>query len=113
MAKLKLKFRDTARMTKKYPYTRHLPRTQLVSDKEFELEVISTQVTEKEEVDIAWSTAFGAAPNVTATIAIVDAGNVDKANVNLFVKDVTTKKCTLVFSDVFTGTVNVQAIRFT
>tara|TARA_A100001035_G_C27778930_1_gene500627 strand:- start:1297 stop:1599 length:303 start_codon:yes stop_codon:yes gene_type:complete len=100
-------------MTKKYPYTRHLPRTQLVSDKEFELEVISAQVSEKEEVDIKWSTPFGAAPNVTATIALATSGNEDNANVNMFVKEVTAKKCTLVFSDVFTGTVNVQAIRFT
>ena len=113
MAKLKLKFRDTARMTKKYPYTRHLPRTQLVSDKEFELEVMSLSITNKEEFTFDWSTAFGAAPNVTATIAIDNAGDEDTANVNIVVKSVTTTQCTLAFSDIFTGTVNVQAIRFT
>ena len=113
MAKLKLKFRDTSRMTKKYPYTRHLPRTQLVSDKDFELEVLTVAVSNVEEHVLEWSTAFGSAPNVTATIVIKDAGNEDTANVNMFVKAVTTTGCTLAFSDSFTGTVNVQAIRFT
>lgn len=113
MAKLKLKFRDTARMTKKYPYTRHLPRTQLVSDKEFELEIMSVEVTNAEEHVVTWTTAFGAVPNVTATIALATASNEDTANVNLFIKSVTTTDCTISFSDTFTGVVNVQAIRFT
>ena len=113
MAKLKLKFRDIARMTKKYPYTRHLPRTQLVSDKEFELEIMSVEVANSEEQVVTWTTAFSAVPNVTATIALTTSSNEDKANVNLFVKSVTTTNCTISFSDTFTGVINVQAIRFT
>ena len=113
MAKLKLKFRDISRMTKKYPYTRHLPRTQLVSDKEFELEVVSADVNNAVEHIITWDTAFGDAPSVTATIALKSSDSADTANVNVWIKSVTTTNCTLAFSDNFTGTVNVQAIRFT
>ena len=130
MAKLKLKFRDISRMTKKYPYTRHLPRTQLVSDKEFELEVMSVDVSNLEEVVVEWSTSFGGIPNVTATIVMkagataYGTGTVAEkeqatalansmANVNIWVKSASTKNCTIAFSDVFTGTLNIQAIRFT
>ena len=116
MAKLKLKFRDISRMTKKYPYTRHLPRTQLVSDKEFDLEIITLDVTSVEEQVITWEKAFTSIPNVTATIALrADASGLDPemANVNVWIKQVTTTNCTVAFSDTFTGTINVQAIRFT
>ena len=119
MAKLKLKFRDISRMTKKYPYTRHLPRTQLVSDKEFDLEIITLDVTNVYEQVITWEKAFESIPNVTATIALrSDAGDSpnqlvpEMANVNVWIKQVTTTNCTVAFSDEFTGTINVQAIRF-
>ena len=112
MAKLKLKFRDVSRMTKKYPYTRHLPRTQLVSDKEFELEVMTVEVANLEEKVIEWSVAFNGVPNVTATIVLSKVADEDKANVNMWVKTANETGCTLAFSDAFTGTVNVQAIRF-
>jgi len=115
VAKLKLKFRDVSRMTKKYPYTRHLPRTQLVSDKEFEMEIVTSSVSSSDEHTVNWSTTFGGIPNVTATIVIssVDANTLDQANVNIWVKSVTTAGCIINFSDTFTGTINVQAIRFT
>ena len=45
-------------MTKKYPYTRHLPKTQLVSDKEFDLEIITLDVTNVYEQVITWEKAF-------------------------------------------------------
>ena len=115
MAKLKLKFRDISRMTKKYPYTRHLPRTQLVSDKEFDLEIITLDVTNVYEKVITWEKAFESIPNVTATIALrSDASGLDPemANVNVWIKQVTVTNCTVAFSDEFTGTINVQAIRF-
>ena len=112
MAKLKLKFRDISRMTKKYPYTRHLPRTQLVSDKEFELEVIASSVNNAVEHVVTWETTFSDAPSVTATIALKPADDADLGNVNVWIKAVTATNCTLAFSDNFTGTVNVQAIRF-
>ena len=115
MAKLKLKFRDISRMTKKYPYTRHLPRTQLVSDKEFDLEIITLDVTNVYEKVITWEKVFESIPNVTATIALrADASGLDPemANVNVWIKQVTVTNCTVAFSDEFTGTINVQAIRF-
>ena len=115
MAKLKLKFRDIARMTKKYPYTRHLPKTQLVSDKEFDLEIITLDVANVYEQVITWEKAFESIPNVTATIALrADASGLDPemANVNVWIKQVTVNNCTVAFSDEFTGTINVQAIRF-
>ena len=116
MATLKLKFRDISRMTKKYPYTRHLPRTQLVSDKEFELEVMSVQVDGAEEKVITWSKQFTGMPNVTATIAFAEGDSTglgfEMANVNVYIKEVTVTTCTVAFSDTFTGTINVQAIRF-
>ena len=127
MAKLKLKFRDISRMTKKYPYTRHLPRTQLVSDKEFDLEIITLDVTNVYEQIITWEKTFEDIPNVTVTIALIEddsskivydsAGNKvstasEMANVNVWIKQVTETNCTVAFSDEFTGTINVQAIRF-
>ena len=116
MAKLKLKFRDISRMSKKYPYTRHLPRTQLVSDKEFDLEIMSVEVEGTDEKVITWSKAFLSQPNVTATIALTSAASglvPEMANVNVWIKEVTNTNCTIAFSDTFTGTVNIQAIRFT
>jgi len=116
VAKLKLKFRDISRMTKKYPYTRHLPRTQLVSDKEFDLEVITLDVSAVDEQVITWEKAFLSIPNVTVTIALrADASGLvpEMANVNVWIKQVTETNCTVAFSDTFTGTINVQAIRFT
>jgi len=115
VAKLKLKFRDISRMTKKYPYTRHLPRTQLVSDKEFELEVITASVSNADEKVITWEKAFSSVPNVTATIALADGVSglpAEMANVNVWVKSVTASGCIVAFSDTFTGTINIQAIRF-
>jgi len=113
VAKLKLKFRDISRMTKKYPYTRHLPRTQLMSDKDFDMEVLSVSISNAEEFFVEWETAFTSKPNVTATIVILEGGsNPDQANVNMWISNITTTGCTLMFSDTFTGTVNVQAIRF-
>ena len=115
MATLKLKFRDISRMTKKYPYTRHLPRTQLVSDKEFELEVMSVQVDGADEKVITWSKQFSGMPNVTATVALLESASglvPEMPNVNVYIKEVTVTTCTVAFSDTFTGTINIQAIRF-
>lgn len=116
MAKLKLKFRDISRMTKKYPYTRHLPRTQLVSDKEFEMEILSTSISDSLEHTVTFETQFGGVPNVTVSIAMTSGATSmqnDMANVNVWVKVVTATTCTIAFSDNFTGHVNIQAIRFT
>lgn len=116
MAKLKLKFRDVSRMTKKYPYTRHLPRTQLVSDKEFEMEILTETVSDAVEHVVNFETQFGGIPNVTVSIAMQGSApsmQVDMANVNVWVKSTTATTCTIAFSDNFTGTINVQAIRFT
>ncbi len=132
MAKLKLKFRDVSRMSKKYPYTRHLPRTQLVSDKQFELEVIEVDVSTSDggEKVITWTQPFGGVPSVTATVVMKSGdkeygsgSDADKlkatalakemANVNVWIKVVSSTSCTLCFSDdEFVGTVNVQAIWF-
>ena len=115
MAKLKLKFRDISRMTKKYPYTRHLPRTQLVSDKEFEMEVLTESVSNAIEHTVTWATPFSQVPNVTVSIAMGSGATGmenDMANVNVWVKSSTTSNCILAFSDNFTGTVNIQAVRF-
>ncbi len=116
MAKLKLKFRDISRMTKKYPYTRHLPRTQLVSDKEFELEVIASSVSNALEHSVSWETQFGGIPNVTVSIAMASGATQmenDMANVNVWVKSASALGCVIAFSDNFTGHINIQAIRFT
>ena len=116
MAKLKLKFRDISRMTKKYPYTRHLPRTQLVSDKEFEMEIVSASVSDALEHTVQWETQFGGVPNVTVSIALQAGASQmenDMANVNIWVKTASALGCTVAFSDNFTGHINVQAIRFT
>ena len=116
MAKLKLKFRDISRMTKKYPYTRHLPRTQLVSDKEFELEVVAASISNAIEHTVTWETQFGGIPNVTVSIAMTSGATSmenDMANVNVWVKSTSATQCTIAFSDNFTGHVNIQAIRFT
>ena len=50
MATLKLKVRDAARLSKKYPYTRHLPKTQLYSNQRFELEVFEVTFDNVDEV---------------------------------------------------------------
>ena len=107
-------------MSKKYPYTRHLPRTQLVSDKDFELEVVEVSVSASEasmatlqEKLVTWDEPFKDIPSVTATIVASPTGiDAEMSNVNVWIKSVTTKYCILCFSDTFTGSVSVQAIRF-
>ena len=120
MARLKLKFRDISRMTKKYPYVRHLPRTQLVSDKSFELEVIEAKITASNVLEhvVTFEKQFEGIPSVTATVVGTDstdftAQEKEMVNVNVWIKQVTTKNVTLAFSDDFKGTISIQAIRFT
>ena len=122
MARLKLKFRDISRMTKKYPYIRHLPRTQLVSDKSFEMEVIEAAVVSNDstsnEFVVVFEKQFEGTPSVTATVVMTEGSDYsaqekDMANVNVWIKSVNSKNVILAFSDDFKGTVSIQAIRFT
>ena len=110
MATLKLKVRDAARLSKKYPYTRHLPKTQLYSNQRFELEVFEVTFDGVDEVTHNYEAAFSGSPSVTCALIVPEGDTGDTHNVNIYVKQVARTHVVIAASDTFTGKVAVHAI---
>ena len=110
MATLKLKVRDAARLSKKYPYTRHTPRTQLYSNQRFELEVFEITFDNVDEVTHNYAERFSGIPSITCALIASDSGDGDTQNVNIYVKQVAKTHVVIGASDSFTGKVSVHAI---
>lgn len=106
MSKLRFKVRDQARFQKKYPLTRHLPKTRLISDQVFEMETHTVNVGGTDELTVEWEASFSAVPNVVATLLASDGSQGD---VNCWVSGVTTTQCTINFSAAVSGQVMIQA----
>ena len=106
MAKLRFKIRDQARFQKKYPLTRHLPKTRLISDNVFEMETHTVNVSSSDTLTMEFEAAFSAVPNVVATILSSDA---TQGDVNVWLSGVSTTQCTVNFSASITGQVMIQA----
>ena len=106
MAKLRFKIRDQARYQKKYPLTRHLPKTRLISDQVFEMETHTVNVSNSDVLTLEWEATFSEAPNVVATLVASDG---TLGDVNCWVSGVSTTQCTINFSASISGQVMVQA----
>jgi hypothetical protein len=99
--------KDKNRFRKIYPFIRRKPFNVPEGDVIFESK--NATVTSADEVVITFTTTFTSAPFVTAT-AYDSAGN-DQANVNTYIKAVSTTAVTIGFSAAFTGQVHYQAIQ--
>jgi len=110
MATLKLKVRDAARLSKKYPYTRHLPKTQLYSNQRFELEVFEIRFNNVDEVTHNFESAFSGVPSITCALVVNEGDAGDTQNVNIFIKQIAKTHVVVGASDAFTGKVAVHAI---
>ena len=106
MSKLRLKIRDQARFQKKYPLTRHLPKTRLISDQVFEMETHKVNIAGQEEVTLEWSAAFSETPNVVVTFIATDK---TQGDVNVYLSSVSTTQITINLSATATGVMHVQA----
>ena len=110
MATLKLKVRDAARLSKKYPYTRHLPKTQLYSNQRFEIEVFDIMFANVDEVTYNFEATFSRIPSVSCALVLNEGDPGDTQNVNIFVKQIARSHVVIAASDAFTGKVAVHAI---
>ena len=107
MARLRLKIRDQARYQKKYPLTRHLPKTRLISDQIFEMETHRVNITASDIMTMEWESPFAAVPAVSATFISSDA---TQGDVNIWVAAVSAKQLTVRCSAACTGVIAIQAI---
>jgi hypothetical protein len=107
MSRLRLKIRDQARYQKKYPLTRHLPKTRLISDQIFEMETHSVPITGTDELTMEWEAAFSGAPAVSVTFISSDA---TQGDVNVWCASVTATQITVRASASCSGTLAIQAI---
>ena len=107
MSRLRLKIRDQARYQKKYPLTRHLPKTRLISDQIFEMETHRINITNSDIMTMEFEAKFSAVPAVSATFISTDA---TVGDVNIWVAAVNTTQITVRASAPCTGVIAIQAI---
>lgn len=107
MAKLRLKIRDQARYQKKYPLTRHLPKTRLISDQIFEMETHRKSITNNDVLTFEFDAAFSAVPAVSVTFISNDE---TVGDVNVWASAVSVSQITIRTSAPVTGIIAVQAI---
>jgi hypothetical protein len=108
MASTKFKKRDLNRYRKIYPYLRRRPVWSYCADKETVIEVGSVTMTDSNSGTFTFSRRFSGIPIVTAVT--FDSENNDSADINVFIREVTTNKVVLDTSQNFTGKIQVIAI---
>tara|TARA_R110001599_G_scaffold99721_1_gene255539 strand:+ start:8966 stop:9289 length:324 start_codon:yes stop_codon:yes gene_type:complete len=102
--------RDKNRFRKVYPFIRRKPFNVPEGDVIFESKTATVGgASGSDEVTITFTTTFASAPFVTAT-AYDSAGN-NQANVNAYIKSVSTTQVIIGFSAAFIGQVHYQAIQ--
>jgi len=104
----KFKKRDLQRYRKIYPYIRRQPRFVFMSDKEAQMEVGAVVFTNADSGTHLFIEYFQSAPYVSGIS--VDSESNDSADVNIFVKSVSTTEVTFESSQAFTGKVHFQAM---
>jgi hypothetical protein len=104
----RFKSRDANRWGKKYPFVRVRKVPVLVGDTETWIETAILNFDGDDTHVYNFSSEFPAAPVVTATA--VDSDDLDVASVNIFIIAVSSQQITVGASQVFTGTVAMQAI---
>ena len=108
MASTKFKKRDLNRYRKVYPYLRRKPVWSYCADKEVIVEIGSITFTNSSVETHTFSESFSETPTVTA-IAYDSEGN-DTADVNVFIKSISTATMKIETSQTFTGKVHFHAI---
>ena len=102
--------KDKNRFRKIYPFIRRKPFNVPEGDVIFESNTAQVGgASGDDEVTINFTTTFASAPFVTAT-AYDSAGN-NQANVNAYIKSVSTTQVIIGFSAAFIGQVHYQAIQ--
>ena len=108
MSYTKTRSRDALRWGKKYSFRRVEAKPYLITDKSAMLEAIEITFVNDTEVTHTFDAPFPSVPSVTATA--LDSGNNNTANVNVFIKSLTSNSVTVCVSETFTGSVMLQAI---
>ena len=118
MAGTTFKKRDLNRFRKVYPYIRKKPVLSLIADSsggsggEVVMEAASVSFSDESgPVEHIFTETFSSAPSVTATA--VDSESNNSANINIFIKSISTTAVSFESSEAFTGTVSFQAILIT
>lgn len=99
--------RDKNRFRKTYNFIRRKPRPEGVSD-DVLIESGDVTFTATDEATYNFTKSFSSAPYVTATA--YDSESNDEANVNVYIKSVSTTSVVFGTSASFTGRVHFQAI---
>ena len=98
--------RDKNRFRKVYPFIRRKPHYIPEGDVIYES---GAKDVSSDEVTITFTTTFTTIPYVTATA--FDSSSNNQANVNAYIKTVSTSAVTIGFSAAFTGKVHYNAIQ--
>ena len=99
--------RDKNRFRKIYSFIRRKPHN--VPEGDVIYDSGSKVVLGADEVTVTFTTTFTSAPAVTATA--YDSSSNEQANVNTYIKTVSTTSVTIGFSASFTGSVHYNAIQ--
>ena len=108
MSYTKTRSRDANRWGKKYSYVKVEPKPYLITEKSTILEAVEVTFSNESSVTYVFKASFPDAPSVTATA--LDSESSDAANVNVFIKSITSTQVTIGTSDTFTGIIMLQAI---
>ena len=102
------KKRDLNRYRKVYPYIRRKPVTTFISENETVMEVGSVTFSDANTGEHVFKENFGSAPYVTAISIDTESNN--QADVNIFVRSVSTSSVIFESSQTFTGKIHFHAI---
>tara|TARA_Y100000310_G_scaffold76637_1_gene73136 strand:- start:1243 stop:1581 length:339 start_codon:yes stop_codon:yes gene_type:complete len=108
MAWTKLKKRDLQRYRKIYPYIRRQPKYAFLSDKQAQMEVGSIPFTNASSGTYIFKEYFQSVPYISAIS--YDSEVNGSADVNIFVKSISTTQVVIEASQQFTGKVHFHAI---
>ena len=115
MGSIKTKLRNLNRYRKVYPYLRRRPVNTYIVDGELAVEAVSLNFVNQSAFTHVFEEVFDSVPTITAISVDVDPSTDNAgpgvADVNVFVKAVTTTQVTFETSDVFTGRIHFHAIR--
>ena len=112
MGRFKGKIIDRNRLVKRYPFARSPKRPTFLGDNSIVIELGKLSFVGEQEKEFFFEEEF---PDINYNIMLVprDTGTGESANVNLYVDNTrsTARKITVVASSVFTGDVDIMAVR--
>lgn len=96
----------TARLKKKYPLVRNIPKTVYVTDVNAEIENLLLEISNDDVITVTFSTPFSGTPNVVASF--ISTSTVGA--VNVFVETASKTAATIRTSAPATGLISIQAM---